>query len=199
MVRLLSIPICLVMMSAVVAAADAEELIDPCTSGSYFFKQEGQWHLHIKETGRTKKIWNGRSGPHFGFAPPMEGFTIATESLDNYKAFVGKPLLPLRYIPQIEGDCPLSDEVRPIYKLMAEFAVLDSMDSLCDSKLVLKWIDRDWRVTCEGCAVARLEHMIPPPEAYKAKKNLNIISRRNNGAKTLSFTVILDRCREERK
>ena len=203
MVRLLSIPICLMMLSAVVVADDVRTLIDPCTSGSYFFKQEGVWHLHVKETGRTKKILDskawGASGPHFGFAPPMEGFTIRTETLDHYKGFVGKPLLPLRYIPQIRGDCPLSEEVQPIYKLMAAFAALDTMESLCDSKLVIKWIEKDWRVTCDGCAAARLEHLMPPPEAYTAKKKISIISRNNDDAKTLSWTMMIGECREERE
>ena len=71
MTRLLSISICLICTLATFADAQVEGLINPCATKSYFYKKSGQWHLYVYESGKTKEIGEGKTGPHtvYEFGP----------------------------------------------------------------------------------------------------------------------------------
>ena len=192
MSRLLSISICLICTLATFADAQVEGLINPCATESYFYEKEDQWHLYIYELGKTKGI----EGIHFEFGSPMDAFTVDAARLNDYAKVVNaagddhKKILPFRYFSQFIGRCVLTDEVRPMHKLLQELSSLTDEHTTCDSKLVVARHQDDWCLTCRGCSWMRLEDWIGEDQALGLKELARLTALDYDDADSLSFPMI---------
>ncbi len=196
MSRLLSLSICLICTLAALVGAQGPDPINPCTTESYFFKGKTWWYLRLHEWGQTKVLQEGQTGPHIEFGPPVGTFMVHTATLDDYIKFVDDDhVLPFRYFAQLAGYCPVTDELRPIGKLVLEIASLGSERSICDSELVVARLRDDWRLTCRGCSSVRLEDVLAAPKAQALKK----LAHTYADVDTLSFDVLLpNKCGEDK-
>lgn len=106
--------------------------------------------------------------------------------------------MPMQWIAQMKGDCPVSRKVHRVAKLMTTIDDLDTEDDLCDSALYMSKdsITYRWVLTCEGCASVNIEDLMPPTEAapwiQAAEK---IAPKRSDGMQFVSLSRVVPHCK----